>query len=184
MKDINLLGEKLRMLVAGEDREIAFKAVLKEVAAYYKDNFDLRSDEVAILLLDKSRSVLSFAYPDFLIDAGLLPVSSPDAFASQVYRSGKGAIENVFNQQKHLRLFEYVKNPDNTSKPICKIMAAVLKAGDETIGIIEVSRKGHSSHEAGDDFSQENLVFFEKTIPRLVPYIQQLMPMDYKGKIL
>lgn len=184
MKDINLLEEKLRLLLTGEDRALAFKTVLKEVADYYKDNLDLQTDEVAVLLLDRSKSVLSFAYPDFLIDSGLLPISSPDAFASLVYRSGKGAIENVFNQQKHLRLFEYVKNPDNTRKPICKIMAAVLAVGDEKIGIIELSRKGHFPHEAGDDFSQENLVFLEKSVLRLSPYIKQVMPDDYKGKIL
>jgi len=136
------------------------------------------------MLLDKTKSVLSFAYPEFLVDSGLLPVTSPDAFASQIYRSGKGAIENVFSQQKHLRLFEYVKNPDNTRKPICKIMASLIMYGEEKIGIIELSRKGFSPHESGDDFTLENLHFVEATMEKMVPFIKQVMPEDYKGKIL
>ena len=84
MKDINLLIEKFKINTAGGYTEEAFRTTLNDIAKFYCDNFDLDIDEVAILLTDKDNMVLSFAYPEHLVNAGMIPISSPDAFAARV----------------------------------------------------------------------------------------------------
>lgn len=183
MKDLQILSEKLRLIAADGHTDSAFETAIREVALFYKQNLDLDDDEVAILLTDKDHMVLSFAYPPHLVNSGMIPVSSPDAFASYVFKLNKGVIENSFNQQKHLHLFEYIRAPEQRIRPIWKMMSTVLAVKDLRFGIIEVSRKGVSLGDAGDDFNSENLEFLEKTIAQLAPLIHKILPTDFRGKL-
>lgn len=183
MKDINLLIEKFKMNTAGGHSETAFKTTLNDIAKFYCDNFDLEPDEVAILLTDKDNMVMSFAYPEHLVNAGMIPLSSPDAFAARIYKLSRGQIENNFNQMKHLHLFEYIKGPGSKVRRIWKMMSAVLRAGDFKFGIIELSRKGDGSDDAGEDFSPENLEFLEASIQEIAPYLRKVLPGDFRGKL-
>ena len=61
MKDINLLIEKLKMVTSAGHSDTAFKSVVDDIVKFYCDNFELQTDEVAILLTDKDNMVLSFA---------------------------------------------------------------------------------------------------------------------------
>jgi hypothetical protein len=183
MKDINLLLEKFRLSTADGHSETAFKTVVNDIARFYCDNFDLEADEVAILLTDKDNMVMSFAYPEHLVNAGMIPVSSPDAFAARVYKLNKGLIENSFNQMKHLHLFEYIKGPGEKVRRIWKMMSTVMRAGDLKFGIIELSRKGESVDEAGEDFSPENMEFLEATIVEFAPFLRKVLPPDFRGQL-
>lgn len=183
MKGLEPLLEKLSFFTAEGYSENAFKTVLTVVAKFYIDNFELEKDEVAILLTDKDKMVLSFALPEYLVDCGMIPISSPDAFASQIYHLGRGAIENNFNQQKHLHLFELIKTSEDKSGTIWKLMATVLKANGEKFGVIELSRKGPAISQTGQDFSVENLLFLEGTLARFAPYLRKVMPPDFRGKL-
>ena len=167
MKELEPLLEKLRFFGAEGYSENAFKTTLMFVAKFYIDNFGLEKNEVAILLTDKDKMVLSFAFPEYLVDCGMIPISSPDAFASQIFQLGRGAIENNFNQQKHLHLFEQIKSPDEKIGTIWKLMATVLKTDNEKFGVIEISRKGETISQTGQDFSVENLQFLERTVGRI-----------------
>ena len=184
MKDINLLLEKFKMGTGQGYSEATFKTVVNDIAKFYCDNFDLESDEVAILLTDKDNMVMSFAYPEHLVNAGMIPVSSPDAFAAKVFKMNKGMIENNFNQMKHLHLFEYIKGPGERVRKIWKMMSTILRCGDLKLGIIELSRKGDNMDEAGEDFTPENLEFLEATITEITPYLRKVLPGDFRGKLL
>jgi hypothetical protein len=184
MKDINLLLEKFKMITGDGHSDTAFKSVINDIAKFYCDNFDLEADEVAILLTDKDNMVLSFAYPEHLVNAGMIPVSSPDAFAARVYKLNRGMIENNFNQMKHLHLFEFIKGPGDKVRKIWKMMSTVLRAGDLKLGIIELSRKGSAIEEAGEDFSPDNLEFLEDTIVEFAPYLGKVLPGDFRGKLV
>jgi hypothetical protein len=183
MKDINLLLEKFKMNTSGGHTEAAFKAIVNDIAKFYCDNFDLEADEVAILLTDKDNMVMSFAYPEHLVNAGMIPVSSPDAFAARVFKMNRGMIENNFNQMKHLHLFEYIKGPNEKVRKIWKMMSTIIRTGDMKFGIIELSRKGDSADEAGDDFSPENLEFLEASIVEIAPFLRKVLPNDFRGKL-
>jgi hypothetical protein len=183
MKDINLLLEKIKMSTREGHAADAFKTVINDIAKFYCDNFDLEGDEVAILLTDKDNMVMSFAYPEHLVNAGMIPVSSPDAFAARVYKLNRGMIENSFNQMKHLHLFEYIKGPGEKIRKIWKMMSTVLRAGDLKFGIIELSRKGESVDDAGEDFTPENLEFLEATIVEFAPFLRKVLPADFRGQL-
>jgi hypothetical protein len=183
MKDINLLLEKIKMSTGDGHSDAAFKTVISDIARFYCDNFDLEADEVAILLTDKDNMVMSFAYPEHLVNAGMIPVSSPDAFAARVYKLNRGMIENSFNQMKHLHLFEYIKGPGEKVRRIWKMMSTVLRAGDLKFGIIELSRKGESVDDAGDDFTPENMEFLEATIVEFAPLLRKVLPGDFRGQL-
>lgn len=183
MKDINILLEKIKMSTRDGHADDAFKTVIGDIAKFYCDNFDLEADEVAILLTDKDNMVMSFAYPEHLVNAGMIPVSSPDAFAARVYKLNKGMIENSFNQMKHLHLFEYIKGPGEKVRRIWKMMSTVLGAGDLKFGIIEISRKGESVDDSGEDFIPENLEFLEATIVEFAPFLRKVLPGDFRGQL-
>jgi len=183
MKDINLLLEKFKMNTGGGHSDAAFKAVINDIAKFYCDNFELDSDEVAILLTDKDNMVMSFAYPEHLVNAGMIPVSSPDAFAARVFKMNRGMIENNFNQMKHLHLFEYIKGPNEKVRRIWKMMSAIIHAGELKFGIIELSRKGDSADDAGEDFLPENMEFLEASIKEIAPYLRKVLPGDFRGQL-
>lgn len=183
MKDINLLLEKFKMTTADGHSESAFKTVINDIAKFYCDNFELDADEVAILLTDKDNMVMSFAYPGHLVNAGMIPITSPDAFAARVFKMNKGMIENNFNQMKHLHLFEFIKGPGEKVRKIWKMMSTVLRCGDMKFGVIELSRKGESVDEAGEDFTPENMDFLEGTIAEFAPYLNKVLPGDFRGQL-
>lgn len=184
MKDINLLIEKLKMVTSAGHSDKAFRSVVDDIVKFYCDNFELQIDEVAILLTDKDNMVLSFAAPEHLVNAGMIPISSPDAFAARVFKMNRGMIENNFNQMKHLHLFEFIKGPGDKIRKIWKMMSTILISGDVKFGIIELSRKGSSLHEAGEDFGPENLEFLESSSREFAPYFLKVLPGDFRGKLV
>ncbi len=183
MDELNGLLERLRTLVAGGFSESSFQDAMNSVAHFFSTSLELQMDEVSILITDKDKAVLSFAYPAYLVDSGMIPVTSPDAFASMIYQAGRGFIENSFNQQKHLHLFELIPTPDKKVKPIWKIMGTVLKASGEKFGVIELSRKAEDNLKAGADFSREDLVFLERSLDKIAPSLKKVLPADFRGKI-
>ena len=162
MKDIFLLTENLKHEISTNSKENAFKIVIKEITKFYMENLVLDDDEVAILLVDKDKTVLSFCQPQYLVNSGMIPISSNEAIASEVYRHSKDYIENNFQQQRHLNIFETIKTPENEVKPIWKMIACVLEADDEKIGVIEISRRAVQKNMSGPDFTQEDLTLLRE----------------------
>jgi hypothetical protein len=182
MKDIFLLTETLKHEIAANTPEEAFRIVIKAITSFYMENLYLDDDEVAILLIDKDRTVLSFCQPDYLIDSGMIPISSNESIASEIFKKGSDYLENNFQQQKHLNIFETIKTPDNEIKPVWKMIASVLEADDEKIGVIELSRRSILRKTAGEDFTQEDLNFLRDSQRKLGPLLKQVLPENYRGR--
>ena len=96
MKDINELIAKLKMELNKKDKEKVFETVIKEIETFYKENLFLDDYEVAIFLTNKEKTILSFACPEYLVNSGLIPVSSTETYTASIYRSGRSIIENNF----------------------------------------------------------------------------------------
>ena len=183
MKDINELIAKLKIEISKGDREKAFSAVIEGIEQFYKENFFLDEYEVAIFLSNQEKTVLSFACPKYLVNSGMIPVSSTDAATSSIFRTGRGIIENSFQQQKHLSIFEIIRTPEGKLKPIWKMIGALIAVEDDKVGVIEVSRRAGKPEEADEDFSENDLLFLQKTIKILAPFIKRVMPENFRSNI-
>lgn len=183
MKDLNELIGTLAVEVAKEDRTAAFKSVIRQIETFYTENFFLNEYEVAIFLTNDEKTVLSFACPEYLINSGMIPVSSTEAFGATIYRTGRGIVENSLQQQKHLSIFEIIKTPDDTIKPVWKMIGALIAVEEEKFGVIEISRRALNQVDSGEDFTESDLRFLENTIGKLAPFLKKVLPENFRGKI-
>ncbi len=183
MKDLNELIGALHIIVAEQEKAAAFDAVIKEIESFYVDNFFLNEYEVAIFLTNNEKTVLSFACPKYLMNSGMIPVSSTEAFSASIYRTGRGYIENSLHQTKHLSIFEIIRTPEDEVRPLWKMMGGLIAVEEEKLGVIEISRRALNQLEAGDDFSDSDLIFLESSIAKLAPYIKKVIPENFRGRI-
>jgi hypothetical protein len=183
MKDINELIAKLKIEISKEEEETRFWAVIEAIEQFYTDNFYLKEYEVAIFLTNQEKTVLSFACPRYLVNSGMIPISSTEAITSSIYRTGRGIIENNLQQQKHLSIFEIIRTPEGEMKPIWKMIAALIAVEDDKIGVIEISRRAKTVEDADEDFSENDLIFLQKTIKILAPFLKRVLPDNFRGKI-
>ena len=183
MKDLEELTGKLNQVIASSEEKTKFKTIINEVAQFYVDNLNVDEDEVAILLANKEKSMLSFAYPDFLINAGMIPMTSTDAIASNIFNTGKSVIENNLQQQKHLALFGIIRTPNRSIRPIWKMMGVLIHTEKEKLGVIEISGRASNFSEVTRDFTQNDVEFVKRTILKLAPFIKKAMPEDFRWKI-
>ncbi len=183
MRDLNELIGLLATETAKENKDEALKNVIKEIELFYTENFFLNQYEVAVFLANMEKTVLSFACPEYLVNSGMIPVNSTEALTSSIYRTGRGIIENALQQQKHLSIFEIIRTPDDKVKHIFKMIGAAIGVGDEKIGVVEISRRAVQQADAGEDFSESDLLFLENTISKLAPYLKKVMPVDFRGKV-
>ena len=183
MKDLNELLTFLAVETNKEDKDLAFKSVINEIEKFYTENLGLDQWEVAIFLTDAEKSVLSFACPEYLVNSGMIPVSSTESFASSIYSTGRSIILNQLQQHKHLSIFEIIRTPDKKIKPVWKLIGTLIAVGDDKFGVIQISRRSVYEREAGEDFSDTNLLFLENTINRIAPYIRRVMPQNFRGRV-
>lgn len=181
--ELKELLEKLKICLAKSYEGNGFKDMIQLIAQFYIKQFDLKEDEISILLTDKDKFILSFAYPEYLVDCGMIPLNSPDAYAAFLFKLGKGMMDNNFNQQKHLHLFETIPTPDKKIKFIWKIMGVALRDGENKFGVMEISRKGEEYANSGPDFTSENLTLLERSITQIAPILLKIIPPDFRGKI-
>jgi hypothetical protein len=183
MKDINELIAKLKMEIAKNDQETLFSVVMHEIEQFYIDNLGLNPYEVAIFLANKEKTILSFACPEYLVNSGMIPISSTEAQTSTIFRSGRTIIDNKFQQQRHMGIFEIIRTPEGSYLPLFKMMGTSIIFEEEILGVIEISRRAKTEDDAGEDFTPNNAVFLEKTIKILAPFIKKIMPENFRGKI-
>jgi len=183
MRDINELIAKLRIEIGKEDREEAFKSVIREIEVFYTENYFLNEYEVGIFLANDEKTVLSFACPEYLVNSGMIPISSTEAFTASIFRNGRGVIENSLNQQKHLAIFEVIRTPEGKILPIYKMLGALIAVEGDKLGVIEISRRSGNPADQGEDFSDRDLQFLEKTIQILAPYIKRVLPPNFRGSV-
>ena len=183
MKELSELIGTLAVEVAKENKEEAFRNVIREIEAFYTENFHLNDYEVAIFLTNDEKAVLSFACPQYLVNSGMIPISSTEAFSASIFRTGRGLLENNVQLHKHLSIFEIIRTPDDKIRPVWKMIGASIAVEDDKIGVIEISRRAVSQADAGEDFSETDLKFLANTITKLAPFIKKVLPRNFVGKV-
>ncbi len=183
MKELSELIGTLAVEVAKENKEEAFKNVIREIEVFYTENFHLNDYEVAIFLTNDEKTVLSFACPQYLVNSGMIPVSSTEAFSASIYRTGRGLLENNVQLHKHLSIFEIIRTPDDKIKPVWKMIGALIAVEDDKIGVIEISRRAVTQPDADEDFTESDLKFLVNTIDKLAPFIKKVLPRNFVGKV-
>ena len=140
--------------------------------------FGVRITEVGMLRV--MNETLIFVHPAELQSAGFIPLSS-NAVAA---RTAVGKIPELFNQfasVPHHTFFETVKLKERepaeaTQQTIQKLMSSpILDERNETLGVVQVSRKGVSPAAAGADFSQHDLETLERAARRIAYLLPELL---------
>ena len=126
--------------------------------------FQLQSDEVGILRLDKQNLV--FLYPVKLHNVGSIPLNTTGSIAARTATSKRGEIINNFAQTKHTSIFEAVElenKPKSIDKhehiphQIQKLISVPVVGPAGVLGVIQTSHKGVSAPTAGPDFTPADL---------------------------
>ncbi|HOP40988.1 MAG TPA: GAF domain-containing protein [Geobacteraceae bacterium] len=142
--------------------EQSYQGRLETAVRLVSRAFNVKPDEVAILLIDEKGETLGFAWPPHLKEAGIIPLSATNPLVAKTARENRGFLNNTFAVTPHASFFEKFRDKGNQPLPIQKIMSVPL-AGSGTIkGVLQVSRKGQDPASAGADFSKNELLALEK----------------------
>jgi GAF domain-containing protein len=129
-----------------------------KVAEAIAHRFSVDPDEVAILALSPKKKTLRFIVPEKLAPVGTIPLTSTSALAARTARERKPEIVNNFSSARHASVFEGVPLGRRQGETIQKIMSAPILDGNEVLGVIQISRKGHSSTDSGPDFTHNEII--------------------------
>jgi GAF domain-containing protein len=141
-----------------EEKKIAPDAEVRErVAHELAKRFKVKPDEVAILALVHNGLMLRFVVPEKLRPVGTIPVNSTTALVARTARERRAEVINNFPAVRHASVFEGVPLGREQGELIQKIMSAPIVTGGRVLGVVQVCRKGHTSGDAGADFSATDL---------------------------
>jgi len=131
--------------------------VREKIAKALAKRFHVKADEVAILAVVSKGQMLRFVLPEKLRPVGTIPLNSTSALAARTAREHRAEVINNFPAVRHASVFEGVPLGRQQGELIQKIMSAPIVAADRVVGVVQVSRKGHSASDAGMDFSSIEL---------------------------
>jgi len=143
--------------------------VLRLSALALQQAFKVEEDEIVFLSLDPETNSLYFIWPIRMSNAGSIPMSTHGSFVTGTVREQRPQIHNRFTSAQHASIFEQFKlgNPkdkkdkkdkkDNRPKTIQKIMSVPLIEGENSVGAVQVCRKGETDDQAGADFTKTEL---------------------------
>ena len=152
VKELERLAEALDV-EGGGPVEIPLDAMAEKIAK----NLGVQADEVAILGVSTRWRHLHFLVPQALKNVGFIPMSSTSALAARTVRESRPETNNNFSAVRHASVFEGVKAATVTGESIQKIMSAPILCEGKVVGVMQISRKGATSMEAGADFTAEDL---------------------------
>lgn len=133
--------------------------------------FSVKHDEVAMFLLDEVCESLNFIWPPKLITSGSIPLSAGNPLAAQTVREDRGLINNTFTAIPHASIFELFRIDKDKPLPIQKIMSVPMAIEGKVKGVIQVSRKGENSTDAGKDFSPNDLLLLQSIAKTIAGYL-------------
>jgi hypothetical protein len=134
--------------------------------------FDVDPDEVAILAVSPKGKNLKFVIPEKLAVVGSIPLTSTNALAARTARERKAEFANNFNTSRHASVFEGVPLGRRQGETIHKIMSAPIADGTKVLGVVQISRKGHSTKDAGPDFTSKELKALTSLSPTLEAFLK------------
>src|SRR5947209_8502991 len=134
----------------------------ERIAAELAKAFSVKTDEVAVLKLEKTN--LIFIYPAKLQNVGSIPMNTSSSVAARTAVTKRAEIINNFSQTKHASVFESVPLSERKIDPkapkvhsIQKLMTAPVVSSAGVQGVIQICRKGESAPQAGADFTPVDL---------------------------
>ena len=145
---------------------------LARVAETLGKMFDVDPDEVAILAVSPKGKNLRFVIPEKLAVVGSIPLTSTNALAARTARERKAEFANNFNTSRHASVFEGVPLGRRQGETIHKIMSAPIVDGTKVMGVVQISRKGHSPKDAGPDFTSKELKALTSLSPTLEAFLK------------
>ncbi|MDH4101114.1 MAG: GAF domain-containing protein [Nitrospirota bacterium] len=157
MKNIDQLNKELASLCPGGaiDGGKADKA-LEIMGSYLQERFQVAYDEVALFRL-VNNDYLCFVIPRELATKGTIPVNASQSIAAKTVTSMKATCFNDFQAQRHITFFEGIKFKEDIKGLIQRMLCAPLIAGENTIGVVQISRKGPDLSQCGPPFGQADL---------------------------
>src|SRR6266576_1768678 len=81
-------------------------------------------------------------------------------------------LTKTFNTSRHASVFEGVPLGRHPGESIHKMMSAPIVDGTKVIGVVQISRKGHSASNAGPDFTQKDLRALTSLSPTLMQFLK------------
>jgi hypothetical protein len=145
--------------------------VVKGVTA----TFGAKSDEVAILILTSDNRHLRFIAPRKFTNLGTIPLTKRDSIAVGTLLKKAGEAMNNVPMVKHVSFFESVKIRDRVA-PIQKMVSVPILEGGQPLGVAQISRKGETPAEAGQDFTDADARRAEEFFRLVAPYLRQARP--------
>jgi hypothetical protein len=100
-------------------------------------------------------------------------MTSTNALAARTARDRKGELINNFSSARHASVFEGVPLGRSRGETIHKIMSAPILDGKSVLGVIQISRKGHSLARSGPDFTPKDL----RDLTSLSPSLEQFLKL-------
>jgi len=175
------ISEKIQALLRTKGPS---KEALRDGAGAFAEaiagTLEVKKEEVAVLILNSTGQTLRFVWPPQLFESqAAFPANHKNAIASQVLATMKGRVDNKLAESKHLRFYENVKGMETTKIPIQKMVALPLVAGAQTLGVVEVSRKGRTPEEAGPNFSPEDAQKLVALTKEAAPLLARLVPQPF-----
>ena len=134
--------------------------------------FGVDPDEVAILRLTAKNKSLKFVIPEKLSAIGTIPLSSATALAARTAREKRPEVVNNFSTARHASVFEGVPLGRDPSETIQKIMSAPILNGKDVLGVVQISKKGRTLSDAGQDFTQKDLTALIHLSPALERFLK------------
>ena len=151
----------------------------ERVVKAVSQEFGLKQDEVAILLLSTDGRHLRFVAPRRFSELGSIPTTKRDSIAVGVLSRRAGEVINNVPMVKHVSFFETIKLKDKPPAPIQKMVSAPILFGGQPIGVAQVSRKGETAREAGPDFTSADLADAQRIFEAVAPYLHAARPRDF-----
>lgn len=150
--------------------------VLGAVGSTLSKAFSLRPDELAILVLNRERTMLRFVYPLELAEGGrnTFPLTM-SSLAGRVIQTGRTVLMNAVRDVPHLGIYERIRIRETTPREIQKLLVVAVQGPDgKPQAVIEISRRGKSVAEAGPDFRPEDQQRLERLAQVAAPAILQI----------
>ncbi len=153
------LDTELAQIIDGleNDPKPMESANLARVGEQVAKAFGVKPDEVALLAVVEHDKFLKFLIPEKLQAVGTIPLTSTSALAARTAREKRPEVINNFTASRHATVFEGVPLGRRHGELIHKIMSAPVVLDNRVVGVVQISRKGHSPAEAGPDFTQQEL---------------------------
>ncbi len=160
---------------AGKPPAAQREHVLEALSSTLSKAFSLQPDGLAILVLNRERTMLRFVYPSELAEGGrnTFPITV-SSLAGRVIQTGRSVLMNTVRDVPHLGIYERIRIKETVPRDIQKLLAVAVNGPEgKPQAVIEISRRGKSPAEAGPDFRPEDQQLLERLAGAAAPVMMQ-----------